>query len=55
MCVTLLTSAGDDDRYVTVVKLDETTTGRYVFIFATAQDNISCNSKRKYFQLSRVL
>ena len=36
----------DDGRYVTVLKLDETTIGRYVFILATAQDNTSCNSTR---------
>ena len=29
----------DDDWYVTIQKLDETTIGRYVFIFAIAQDD----------------
>ena len=47
MRVTLLTSARDDDRYVTVLKLNETTTVSYVFILGTAQDDISCNSTRR--------
>ena len=42
MCVTLLIER-DDGRYVTVLKLDETTIGRYVFILATAQGDISCD------------
>ena len=37
-CVTLLTEL-DDGRYMNILKLDETTTGRYVFILATAQDD----------------
>ena len=37
----------DVGRYVTVLKLNETTIGRYVFILATEQDDISCNSTRR--------
>ena len=55
MCVTLLTSARDDVRFVTVLKLDETTTGKYVFILGTAQGDISCNSTRRRSALSQEI
>ena len=55
MCDTLLTSARDDDRYETVVKLNETTTGRCVFILGTARDDISCNSTRRRSVLSQEI
>ena len=44
MCVTLLTSARDDDLYVIVLILNETTIGRYVFILATARDETAIGS-----------
>ena len=43
----------DDGRYVTVLKRNETTIGRYVFIVATAQDGIYCKSTRRRSVLSR--
>ena len=55
MRVALLTSARDDDRCVTVLKLDETTTRSYVFILETAQDDISCNSTRRRSLLSQEI
>ena len=55
MFVILFTSARDDDRYVTVLKSNETTTGSYVFIFGTAQDDISCNCTRRRSVLSQEI
>ena len=47
MCVSLLISARDDDRYVTVFKLNETTTGMCLFL---QLDETARNNRKTSFQ-----